>query len=139
MKDSMPRLHPVFVEKVPRYREAAYAAIKEAILLGQFESRQALVEEQIAEALTISRTPVREALALLEHPRPELWFQLTVASPFFSLASQRFLRAELLRELSRPEEAAGWYAAIAERSPYELAYLPAARARLKEIDAGTTR
>ena len=82
---------------------------------------------------------VEEALALLEHSRPELWFQLTVASPFFSLASQRFLRAELLRELGRPEEAAGWYAAIAERSPYELAYLPAARARLKEIDAGTTR
>ncbi len=62
-----------------------------------------------------------------------------VASPFFSLASQRYLRAELLRELGRPEEAAGWYAAIAERSPYELVYAPAARRRLKEINASATR
>ena len=61
------RLHPIFVRKAPRYREAAYTAIKEAILLGRFEPGQPLVEEQIAASLAISRTPVREALALLEH------------------------------------------------------------------------
>ena len=74
-----------------------------------------------------------EALTLLERSRPELWFQLTVASPFFSLASQRFLRAELLNEVGRTAEAAGWYASIAERSPYELIYAPPARRRLMEI------
>ncbi len=63
-----------------------------------------------------------EGLAILEATRPELWFQLTVASPFFSLASSRFLHAELLRELGRHREAAGWYRAMAERSPYELIY-----------------
>ncbi len=84
---------------------------------------------------TIARADGRaeEALALLERPSPELWFQLTVASPFFSLASQRFLRAELLHELGRTEEAVGWYASIAERSPYELIYAPPARRRLTEI------
>jgi hypothetical protein len=31
------------------------------------------------------------------------------------------------------EEAAGWYAAIAERSPYELIYAEPARRRLAEM------
>jgi hypothetical protein len=53
----------------------------------------------------------------LERSRPRLWFQLTVASPFFSLASRRFLQAELLREAGRFDEAAGWYGSIAERTP----------------------
>jgi tetratricopeptide (TPR) repeat protein len=71
-----------------------------------------------------------EALAILERSRPRLWFQLTVASPFFSLASRRFLQAELLREAGRYDEAAGWYDSIAQRSPYELVYAAAARERL---------
>lgn len=74
-----------------------------------------------------------EALAILEAVRPELWFQLTVASPFFSLASSRFLRAELLRELGRTREAAGWYGSMAQRSPYELLYSRAAGERLSAI------
>jgi DNA-binding SARP family transcriptional activator len=77
-----------------------------------------------------------EALALLESARPELWFQLTVASPFFSLASSRFLHAELLRELGRDREAAGWYRAIAERSPYELMYGQAIGYRLSGVMSG---
>lgn len=56
-----------------------------------------------------------------------------MASPFFSLASQRYLRAELLRETGREEEAAGWYSAIAQRSPYELIYAEPARRRVAEM------
>jgi DNA-binding SARP family transcriptional activator len=74
-----------------------------------------------------------EALAILERSRPRLWFQLTVASPFFSLASRRFLQAELLREVGRLSEAAGWYDSIAQRSPYELVYARPAKERLREI------
>lgn len=58
---------PLVVDKAPRYREAAYGAIKEAILGGHFEPGRPLVEEQIAAELHISRTPVREALAILQH------------------------------------------------------------------------
>ncbi|MGI8818237.1 MAG: hypothetical protein ACR2HW_03775 [Gemmatimonadales bacterium] len=72
-------------------------------------------------------------LTMLERSRSEHWFQLTVASPFFSLASQRYLRAELLRETHRPEEAAGWYSTIAQRTPYELIYAGPARQRLAEM------
>jgi DNA-binding SARP family transcriptional activator len=75
-----------------------------------------------------------EALRIMERYHPQLWFQLTVASPFFSLASQRYLRAELLREVGRLEEAAGWYRSIAQRSPYELIYAAPARQRLVEME-----
>jgi hypothetical protein len=118
---------------------------------GGGERRQQQIAAQSSEALTeleASGTVVRnltveldaaiahaagraaDALARLEQSRPELWFQLTVASPFFSLASQRFLRARLLEETGRLEEAAGWYRTIAQRSPYELIYDAPARERL---------
>ena len=57
----------VVAPKALRYREAAYQSIKEAILSGKFAPGEPLIEEQIALALNISRTPVREALAILEH------------------------------------------------------------------------
>lgn len=50
-----------------RLREVAYQAIKEAILKGTLPPDQPLVEERLAAELSISRTPVREALAILEH------------------------------------------------------------------------
>lgn len=50
-----------------RLREVAYQAIKDSILLGIVGTRSPLAEERLAEVLQISRTPVREALALLEH------------------------------------------------------------------------
>ncbi len=56
-----------FKRKAPRYRETIYAAVKEAILSGQLIPNQPLIEEQLAATLNVSRTPVREALALLEH------------------------------------------------------------------------
>lgn len=100
-----------------------------------------LVPNMLAELrAAIARAEGRpgEGLALLESVRPELWFQLTVASPFFSLASARYLRAELLTELGRHREAAGWYGAMAERSPYELIYARAARERLSTATPGAT-
>ncbi len=50
-----------------RLREVAYQAIKDSILLGIVGTQVPLAEERLAEVLQISRTPVREALALLEH------------------------------------------------------------------------
>jgi DNA-binding GntR family transcriptional regulator len=52
---------------VMRSREIAYEAIKGAILRGILEPRERLIEERLGEALQVSRTPVREALAILEH------------------------------------------------------------------------
>lgn len=115
----------------------AKAAAGQAVVLSEIEDFQAGLVPSLGVELraAIARTEGRteEALAMLERSRPQLWFQLTVASPFFSLASQRYLRAELLREVGRRNEAAGWYAAIAERSPYELIYAEPAKRRLAEM------
>jgi len=59
-------LKPI-AHKMPKYREIAYQAIKDAILSGQLGPNQPLVEEQLASMLQISRTPVREAMAILEY------------------------------------------------------------------------
>ena len=62
------------------------------------------------------------AAAELGRGESEAWFLLTVASPFYSQAFERYLRAELLDTLGRGDEAHGWRASIAERSPYEILY-----------------
>lgn len=72
----------------------------------------------------------RATLRFLEATRVEVWFQLTVASPFFSQGFDRFLRGEALSALGREAEASGWYRAIAERSPFELIYREAAAKRV---------
>ena len=111
---------------------SAAAARVEA--LAELEADGPLVRNLTVEldaALARARGRPEEALARLERARPELWFQLTVASPFFTLASQRFLRASLLEQVGRTREAAGWYRSIAERSPYELIYQRAALERME--------
>jgi len=45
----------------------AYSQLREAIICGNLPSGQPLVEERLASDLDISRTPLREALAKLEH------------------------------------------------------------------------
>ena len=76
------------------------------------------------------------ALASLEQVRSDIWFQLTVASPFHAHALERFLRAELLERAGRADAAAGWYGAIAERSPFELPFRTPAQERLKRMGRG---
>jgi DNA-binding SARP family transcriptional activator/tetratricopeptide (TPR) repeat protein len=68
------------------------------------------------------------ALAELEGAGWERTAGLSVAE-----ASDRFLRAELLRVLGRREEAIGWYSSIAQRASYELVYLAPAELRLARI------
>ena len=89
----------------------------------------------LSAALARAENGAAAALAELGSPRIDLWFQVTVTSPFLSLAPERFFRAELLHELGRDAEALGWYGAIAQRSPYELIYAAAAHLRRAEIFA----
>ena len=78
--------------------------------LAELEASGPLVRNLTVEldaALAHAKGRTTEALARLERARPELWFQLTVASPFFTLASQRFLRARLLEAVGRRERGGG--------------------------------
>jgi DNA-binding SARP family transcriptional activator len=119
-----------------RLGDVASAAAQAQGLAGLATEKEGLVGGfgvELRAAIARAEGRSDEALALLEQWHPQLWFQLTVASPFFSLASQRYLHAELLRETGRLEEAAGWYTSIAERSPYELIYAGPARRRIAEM------
>jgi DNA-binding SARP family transcriptional activator/tetratricopeptide (TPR) repeat protein len=96
---------------------------------------RASLRRGLAAGLARAESGPLEALAVLGSPHIDLWFQVTVTSPFLSLAYERFFRAELLHELGRDAEALGWYGAIAQRSPYELIYAAPAHLRRAEIFA----
>ncbi|MEE8362331.1 MAG: hypothetical protein V3R71_09240, partial [Gemmatimonadales bacterium] len=63
-----------------------------------------------------------KTLSYLEGPRPSIWFQHAVASPFYSQAFERYMRAEALLALGRADEARGWLQSLVERTPFELIY-----------------
>lgn len=50
-------------------REHAYTQIRKMVMLGEFPTGQRLAEEQLAEQLEVSRTPVREAFVRLHADR----------------------------------------------------------------------
>jgi tetratricopeptide (TPR) repeat protein len=80
-----------------------------------------------------------DALRILAASQPEIWYQLAITSPFYSAALERYLRADLLCALGRPEEALGWYATLGESSPYELVYLAPAHLAQAEIHGAAGR
>lgn len=53
------------IEKRPSLSDQAYEQIKDAIIMNRFKPGDVLAEEQLAERLDISRTPIREALKQL--------------------------------------------------------------------------
>jgi hypothetical protein len=85
-----------------------------------------------AEALRLQGRKA-DALAALERASGEVWFQYAVGSPFFAGTYQRLLRAELLADVGRIDEALGWLRTVAERSPYELLFLARAERRQAEL------
>ncbi len=65
-----------------------------------------------------------------------MWYAQTSSSPLFTQVRDRFLQAELLRELGRPAEARRWYETIDQLSAFDVPYRPVAERRLAEMDAG---
>lgn len=102
---------------------AAHAAALEQLVpvTGAAGLSEHLARGARARVLWLEGQPA-EALSILEQGRSEAWFLLTVASPFYAQAFERFMRAELLDALGREDEASGWRESIAERSPYEMIY-----------------
>jgi tetratricopeptide (TPR) repeat protein len=73
------------------------------------------------------------ALQLLERIQQPARREEVSQSPFHAVALERYLRAELLRELGRHEEALGWYASLGELSPFELVFLAPSHLHQAEI------
>lgn len=108
-----------------RSREVAYESIKNAILRGLLEPHERLIEERLGEALHISRTPVREALAILEHEG------LLESIPYKGLV----VREISLAEFSHMYEALG----VIESALARSAALSASPADLRAMDATLVR
>ncbi len=99
----------------------------EAVELAHDQARS--VEAQIA--LGAGRRS--EAIEALEGARLGGLFELTIASPFFSQAYERFLRAQLLEAEGRDPEALRWYGGFAEHSIYDLIFQAPSHLRRAEI------
>ncbi len=76
---------------------------------------------------------LEEALAELEMARTNAWYGQTMVSPLFARVAERWLRAEILYELGRYDEAEDWYTTIGEISPSGLPYKSVAQLRLASI------
>ncbi|MEE8487343.1 MAG: hypothetical protein V3S56_04180 [Gemmatimonadota bacterium] len=88
-----------------------------------------------AELLRIQGQPA-EALELLEQGKLATWYAQTANSTLFSGLRERFVRAELLAELGRVDEARNWYETIGQLSVFDLPYRVEAEQRLAAMDAG---
>jgi tetratricopeptide (TPR) repeat protein len=73
------------------------------------------------------------ALAKLEDACIGALFELAIASPFYSRALERYLKAQLLEQVGRDREAIRWYASFAEHSIYDLIFLAPSFLRRGEI------
>jgi tetratricopeptide (TPR) repeat protein len=81
----------------------------------------------------------REALEALVRIEEPPGYELVLPSPFQRRARERYLRAVLLDELGRRDEALGSYAAIGNRSFYDLPYRAPAYLRLAGLHEGAGR
>jgi tetratricopeptide (TPR) repeat protein len=70
-----------------------------------------------------------EALTALADVRQRIWHQLAAASPFFSEAYPRYLRALVLERAGRREEALRWYATFVDTNPQDLVFAAPAHYR----------
>jgi tetratricopeptide (TPR) repeat protein len=73
-----------------------------------------------------------DGIALLERARIQTYYQNTVASPVYSMSFQRYLRAMLLEDVERLEEAIHWYGSLEQISIYDLVFLAPAHLRRAE-------
>jgi DNA-binding GntR family transcriptional regulator len=65
--NSYPSLPFKSIQRSQPLQAQAYQALRQAILSGDLSADQRLVETQLAAKLQVSRTPIREALRLLQH------------------------------------------------------------------------
>jgi tetratricopeptide (TPR) repeat protein len=110
-----------------------------AYLLGLLGSRLGDAEAALAYAAEVEamapppESESLQALRWLEDAPMRRWYQMTIVSPFFSHAYERYLKGLLLAELGRPNEAVRWLNSFETISVYDLVYLAPSHLRRAEI------
>jgi tetratricopeptide (TPR) repeat protein len=74
-------------------------------------------------AAAVADGDAARAAALLDGLRLETWHQLNVASPFYSLGRERFLRARVYQQVGRLDDAERWYGSFTNTSVHDLVYV----------------
>ena len=100
--------------------------------IGRDSVEQAVVRTTFARSIQArvadAAGQTERALTLIEQTQWQ-----PIASVFMAEALDRYYRADLLRRLGRVEEARRWFRSMAERTTYELVYLPSARLQLGQM------
>ncbi len=116
------------------------AVRRHATALAEVESPESqelprdLGRELQARALALEGRPA-EALAALEPIRLTRDYARTIRSPFFQMIHARWLRAELLEAVGRPEEALQWYRSLPQLHFDAVIYQAPAARRVEAIVA----
>ena len=77
-------------------RDVVFNTLRDAILTGKLQPGERLMENQLAEKLGVSRTPIREALILLKHDK--LIESIPQRGTFVTkISAQKVLEAKVLR------------------------------------------
>ena len=145
MFSSHDELHPLIREYqlglVRARLGEADAALRHADALAEIElpstagSLATDLSHSVRAAVLYEEKRLEEALEELAAARHAAWYGQTMVSPLFSRIAERFLRAEILFELGRYDEAVQWYSTIGEISPSGMPYRSVALLRLSEIAA----
>jgi len=117
---------------VASLRERAYAQIRRMVMLGEFPTGQRLAEEQVAEQLEVSRTPVREAFVRLHADR----LLHRYADGGYYVAEIDLLDLRDLYELRLALELRGVTRALEDGIQHDRARLEALRGEWLDIQGG---
>jgi tetratricopeptide (TPR) repeat protein len=108
--------------RLGEHAEAEHYAAALAAAEHRDELARSFAHRVRAESLRV-RGLSEHALAELDAARFDQLYDYSAYSAFYSQAYERFMRAELLYELGRPQEALSWYRTLREVSPYEFVHL----------------
>jgi DNA-binding SARP family transcriptional activator len=116
---------------------ARYAAILDTAVavrgrIGSSHFRLASLAAVVRAAAHYGKGEWQHALASLDSTHVDATFG-DLSEMLGSHAYARFLRAEVLRELDRPQEALRWYGTLGELSTHELAYVGPAHLRQAQL------
>jgi len=98
-----------------------------------------VLASSVRAAAALTRGEADRSLDFLERGRPHLGTMQYLRSPVHAQSLERFVRAEVLREQGRLQEALAWYGTLAETLFDDVVFVAPAQRRMAEIEEGLGR